>query len=77
MDGTKEDAIREAQEYFNKYHEVMLKETGVQMKVRVVELLHDCMGNKLDEPFYAWHDYSDDAFCKNHFADEPTVMIIE
>ena len=77
MTGTKEDAIREAQEYFNKYSEMKLRKTSAPVKVRVVALWHDSMGNKLDKPFYAWHDYSDDVFSKNSWSDEPTVMIIE
>lgn len=77
MKKTKEDAIREAQEYFNKYSKHKLERTGTKLKVRVVALCHDSMGNKYAEPNYAWHDYSDDVFCKNSWSDEPTVMIIE
>lgn len=77
MRGTKEDAIREAQEYFNKYSKMKLELDGTPLRVRVVALYHDCMGNSYAEPYYTWHDYSDDAFCKNNWSDEPTVMIIE
>ena len=77
MKKTKEDAIREAQEYFNKYSKYKLERKGTQLKVRVVALYHDSMGNKYAEPNYAWHDYSDDVFCKYSWSDEPTVMIIE
>ena len=74
---TKEQAIKEAVEYLTKYKDFAKKFDGVDLKVRIVELLHDSMGNKYDEPTYAWHDYSDGVFAKNIWKDEPTVMIIE
>ena len=74
---TKTQAIKEALEYFGAYSEFKLNRTGVPMKVRVVELWHDCMGNRFDEPTYAWHDYSEDVFAKDSWKDEPTVIIIE
>ena len=74
---TKEQAIKEAVEYFTKYKDLAKKFDGVDLKVRVVELWHDSMGNKFDEPTYAWQDYSDGVFAKNTWKDEPTVMIIE
>lgn len=77
MEKTKEDAIREAQEYFNNYSKYKLEHTGTPLKVRVVALYHDSVGNRYEEPDYTWHDYSDDVFSKNNWSDEPTVMIIE
>jgi hypothetical protein len=50
MKKTKEDAIREAQEYFNKYSKYKLERKGTPLKVRVVALYHDSMGNKYGAP---------------------------
>lgn len=77
MIGRLNEAVREAMEYYNKYSKMKLAETGVPMKVRVVALWHDSMGNRCAEPYYTWHDYSDDAFCKSNWSNEPTVTIIE
>lgn len=74
---TKEKAMREAREYFERYGAKKWAMTGVPMKVRVVALMHDSMGNKYEEPSYVWHDYSDDVFAKNSWKDEPTVAIIQ
>lgn len=73
----KHEAMYEAKQYFNKYAKRKYEMTGVAMKVRVVELTHDCMGNKNEQPVFAWHDASDDVFAKNSWKDEPTVMTIE
>lgn len=74
---TKKEAILEAMEYYAQYAELKLQETGIPMKVRVVEIWHDSMGYYQPHPVYAWHDYSDDVFAKGSWQDEPTVLIIE
>lgn len=74
---TKKEAILEAMEYYAQYADLKLQETGVPMRVRVVELWHDSMGYYLPRPVYAWHDCSADVFAKDSWRNEPTVMIIE